>query len=140
MWKEKYLLWITLKRSQSSHANSWKLMVISNLRWLNSRPVTVKNATLYFHVLSLDFFLVFHQNFCFYYFHFFSWWSIKFPQQNITQSETRICELNKVCGNYIWILRWVNLHCNWINLSSILSFPKKWVADYRCISRIQWNI
>ena len=27
---------------------------------------------------------------CFYHFHFSFWWSIKFPQQNIHQSETRI--------------------------------------------------
>ena len=59
----KYLLRITLKRSQSSHANSWKLIAIRNLRWLNSRSVTVKYATLYFYLLSWDFFLVFHQNF-----------------------------------------------------------------------------
>ena len=28
------------------------------------------------------------KNLCFYHFHFFFWWSIKFPQQNINQSET----------------------------------------------------
>ena len=34
----------------------------------------------------------------------------------------------EVCDNYVWILRWVNLHCNWINLISILNFPKQWVG------------
>ena len=34
--------------------------------------------------------VVFHQKNCFYHFHFSFWWSIKFPQQNIHQSETRI--------------------------------------------------
>ena len=33
-------------------ANFWKLITIHNLQWLNSRPATVKNATLYFHLLS----------------------------------------------------------------------------------------
>ena len=28
------------------------------------------------------------KNLCFYHFHFVFWWSIKFPQQNINQSET----------------------------------------------------
>ena len=36
-------------------------IAIRDSRWLNSRPVTVKNATLYFHLPSWDFFLVFHQ-------------------------------------------------------------------------------
>ena len=112
---------ITLKRSQSSHANSWKVIAIRDLRWLNSRPVTVKNATIYFHLLYWDFCLVFHENFCFYYFHFFSWWSIKFPQQNINHSKTRIWELTEVCGNYTWILKWVDLHLNWISLMSQFS-------------------
>ena len=35
-------------------------------------------------------------------------------------------ELNELCGNYVWILKWVNLHCNWINLISVLNFPKQW--------------
>ena len=50
---------ITLKRSQSSHANSWKLIAIRNLRWLNSRPVTLKYATLYFYLLPWEFFSCF---------------------------------------------------------------------------------
>ena len=43
-------------------------------------------------------------------------------------------ELNKVYY-YFWILKWVNLHCNWINLSSILDFPKQWIANYRGVFR-----
>ena len=31
-------------------------MAIHNLRRLNSRPVTIQNATLYFHLLSWNFF------------------------------------------------------------------------------------
>ena len=45
-------------------------------------------------------------------------------------------ELNEVCGNYVWILKWVSFYCNWINLISILNFPKEWVVDYRGILRI----
>ena len=33
-------------------ANSWKLIAIRDLRWLNLRPAAGKNATLYFHLLS----------------------------------------------------------------------------------------
>ena len=47
-------------------------------------------------------------------------------------------ELKEVCSN-VWILKWVNLHCNWINLIS-LSFPKQWVADYRGIFKTLSNI
>ena len=32
-------------------------------------------------------------------------------------------ELNKVCTNCIWILKWVHLHCNWINLIKAYSEP-----------------
>ena len=39
-------------------------------------------------------------------------------------------DLNEVHGSYVWILKWVNLHWNWINLISALNFPKQWVADY----------
>ena len=49
-------------------------------------------------------------------------------------------ELNEVCGNYVWILKWVNLHCYWINLISVLSFPEQLVADYRWEFRIQSKI
>ena len=41
---------------------------------------TVKNATLYLHLLSWHFFVV----------SFFFWWSIEFTQQNINQWETEI--------------------------------------------------
>ena len=34
-----------------------------------------------------------------------------------------------MCVNHVWILKWVNLHCN---LISVLHFPKQWEADYRC--------
>ena len=44
-------------------------------------------------------------------------------------------ELNELCGNYVWISKSVNLHCNWINLISVLNFPKQWVANYRCVFR-----
>ena len=42
-----------------------------------------------FRVQNVTFFCCFSsKNLCFYHFHFFFWWSIKFPQQNINQSET----------------------------------------------------
>ena len=41
-----------------------------------------------------------------------------------------------VCGNYVWILRWVNLHCNWINLLSVLSFLKQWIGEWGRRERI----
>ena len=44
----------------------------------------VKNAT--FHIT----FLAFSKKLCFYQFHFLFWWSNKFSQQNINQSETGI--------------------------------------------------
>ena len=35
-------------------------------------------------------------------------------------------QLNEVCRNYnVWILKWVNLLCNWINLIIVLNFPKQ---------------
>ena len=42
--------------------------------------------------------------------------------------------------NHVWILKWVNLHYNWINLMSVLNFLKQWVADYKCLFRTQPNI
>ena len=45
-----------------------------------------------------------------------------------------------MCRNHVWILKWVNLHCNWMNLISVLNFPKQWVADYRCVFRRLTNI
>ena len=50
----------------------------------------IKKAILCLYILFSLFFSFFIKKLCFYYFHFFSWWSIKFPQQNINQSETRI--------------------------------------------------
>ena len=44
-------------------------------------------------------------------------------------------ELNEVYSNYFWILKWLNLHCNRINLISIFNFPKQWIADYRSVFR-----
>ena len=49
-------------------------------------------------------------------------------------------ELNKLCGSYISILKWVNLHCIWINIIRVLSFPKQWVSDCRDIFRTLSNI
>ena len=43
---------------------------------------------MYVYILGI-FFLIFRKN-CFYHFHFFFWWSIKFPQENINQSEIEI--------------------------------------------------
>ena len=70
----------------------------------------------------LVFFLHFIKNCVFYYFHFFSWWSIKFLQQNINQSTTIKSDQNlsvelyvrikRSMWYYAWILKWVNLHCN----------------------------
>ena len=57
--KGKYLPQITLKRSQPSPQipeNLSQLAIYSGLM-----PVTVQNATLYFHLLYWHFFLVFHQ-------------------------------------------------------------------------------
>ena len=45
-----------------------------------------------------------------------------------------------VYSNCVWILKWLNLHCNWINLISVFNFSKQWVADYRCIFRTLSNI
>ena len=51
----------------------------------------VNNATLCLHFLFWYCFCCFSsRNLCFYNFHFIFWWSIKFPLQNINQSETRI--------------------------------------------------
>ena len=58
-WKEKYLPQITLKEVTIFAINSWKLSAIRDLWWLNLRPVTVQNATLYFHLLSWHFFFFF---------------------------------------------------------------------------------
>ena len=44
-------------------------------------------------------------------------------------------ELNKVCCNHVWILKWVNLHRNWMNLINVLNFQKQWVAYYTCVLR-----
>ena len=50
----------------------------------------VKNTTLWLLVLFWHFFVVFYQkNYVFIVFFSSFWWSIKFPQQNINQSETR---------------------------------------------------
>ena len=35
-------------------------------------------------------------------------------------------ELNEVCGSYVWILKWVNFHCNEFSLICILNFPNIW--------------
>ena len=45
-------------------------------------------------IFSWHFFVVFNQKICFYHFHFFSWWSVEFPQQNINQTETGIGDKN----------------------------------------------
>ena len=49
---------------------------------------TVKNATLHVLILFWHFFLFLIKKLCFFRFHFFFLWSIKFPPQNINQSET----------------------------------------------------
>ena len=129
-------------------AISGKLITICSLRWLHSRLVRVKNATLYFHFLPF-FFLFFKKRFIFIIFiSFDEVWN--FCNRILTNQKPeyviRNChwnctlELNEVCGNYVWILKWINLCCNWISLVSILSFPKQWVAEYRCVFRIQSNI
>ena len=52
-----------------------------------------KNSTSYLHILFWHFLCCFSsKNLCFHHFHFFFWWSVKFPQKNINQSETRIGE------------------------------------------------
>ena len=52
-------------------SNSWKLIAIHNLVWLNSRPVTVQNETLYFQLLSWHFLKDFYQKKLFLLFIFF---------------------------------------------------------------------
>ena len=52
-------------------SNSWKLIAIHNFVWLNSRPVTVQNETLYFHLLSWHFLKDFYQKKLFLLFIFF---------------------------------------------------------------------
>ena len=52
-------------RAQFSHTNSGKFTTMCCLWWLISKPVTVKNATLYFHLLSWDFILFFIKIFAF---------------------------------------------------------------------------
>ena len=128
-------------------ANSWKLIAIRDLRWLNWRPVCHRKECFFiFPFTFLAFFFLFIiKNFVFIIFiSFLDEVYIEFRQQNINQSKTRICELNEVCGNYVWILKCVNLHCNWISLISVLSFPKQWVADYRCVFRtvkqLRWSV
>ena len=43
---------------------------------------------------------------CFYHFHFFFWWSIKFPQQHINQSETWIGGVQMSVELYATIWMW----------------------------------
>ena len=134
-------------------SNSWKLIAIHNLVWLNSRPVIVQSEPLHFYLLSWHFFRSSSKKNCFYYLFFSFWWNIEFLQQNINQYQKQeyviknchwncALELNKVCGSYVWILKCIYLHCNWnrINLISVLSFSKQSVADYICVFRIQSNI
>ena len=45
-------------------------------------------------------------------------------------------ELNEIWSNYVWILKWANLHCNWTILTRVLNLPKRWIADYRCILEV----
>ena len=59
----------------------------------------------------------------------FKFWSLLFHS-----------ELNEVCSDYVWILKWVNLHSNWINLINIINFFKQWVTDDRCIFSTLSNI
>ena len=59
-----------------------------------------------------------------------------FPIIPTFQSVLFYSELKKACGNFVWILKSVTSHCN----ISILSFPKQWVADCRCIFRTLPNI
>ena len=142
--KEKYLPQITLKSSQSSPripGNLFRFAIYGGL----TRALSQYRA-------FLALFLVFHQKIVFIIFisffdevsNFYNWmltnekqeYVIRICQWNCTQ------ELNEVCGNYIWILKWLTLHCNWnwISLISVLSFTKQWVADYRGVRIIQSNI
>ena len=50
-----------------------------------------------------------------------------FPQQIRLRVKKSMCN--------VWILKLVNLHCNWNNLITVLNFPKQWVADYRRVFR-----
>ena len=145
LFMERKIPQIILMRSQSSPrilGNLSRFVICGGV--IGGLSVTVKNAFLYFHFLAF-FFLFFIKNFVFIIIiSFLDEVYIEFRQQNINQSKTRICELNEVCGNYVWILKCVNLHCNWISLISVLSFPKQWVADYRCVFRtvkqLRWSV
>ena len=44
-----------------------------------------------------------------------------------------MCCPEKLCGNYVWILKWINLHCNWINL---ISRPQHVVWVIACVCAI----
>ena len=92
LWKEKYLRQINLFLG--------KLITICDFWWLNSRPVTVKNATFYFHLLSWHFFLACHvfsclscflgfQNFCFYYYLSFLDEVTNFSKRILTSQKTK---------------------------------------------------
>ena len=60
---------------------------------------------------------------------------MKFPQQNISQSETRLCDKKLSVELYVTVktkyvvimfeFKMSNLHCNWINLISVLSFANE---------------
>ena len=54
------------------------------------REFSINNATLCLHILYDIFFLPFIKRLCFDHFHFFFWWSIKFTQQNINQSQAGV--------------------------------------------------
>ena len=58
------------------------------------------------------------QNLCFYHFHFFFWWSIKFPQQNINQSETWISGFQLSVELYAMTSQSESLSCYSVNLLS----------------------
>ena len=127
-----FLQWTTQENSKKFHQ---QLFIVSYL---------LKECYFLFPFAFLAFFLVFHQNLCFYHFYLSNFRNRILTNQkpeNVIRNSQWNCtsELNEVCSYYFWILKWVNLRCNWINFINVLSFLKQRVADYKCVFRIPSN-
>ena len=66
------------------------------------------------------------------------------PQNEHLKSPPRL-GLNELCGKYVWILKGVNLHFNWINLINVLNFPKQLAADLYSdiqnpVKHLSWSV
>ena len=74
---------------------------------------TVKNATLYLHILYWHFWLFFHLKKSVFIILVFFWWSIEFPKQNINQSETGIWGKKLSVELYVCMSVRTQQHGNW---------------------------